>query len=131
MIDVGNDRKNVSLVVRPMKHAMNTYFDLRFVVPLLYTNPEDIPKTFIYCDNIETGGEIIDYLKTLLHPCHRDIGLIRPFNATHTHDFRTEAMDLFRESHIRIVVCTDVCGMVSMSSDSESYPYMHPLFHGC
>lgn len=111
-IDVGNDRKNVSLVVRPMKHAMNTYWDLRFVIPLAYSSPEEIEKTFIYCDNIEAGGDIIDYLKTLLRPEHRDIGLIRPFNATHTHDFRTEAMDLFRESHIRIVVCTDVCGMV-------------------
>ncbi|KAI0690245.1 P-loop containing nucleoside triphosphate hydrolase protein, partial [Cerioporus squamosus] len=116
-INKGNDRPNVSIVVRACEHPLNTYADLDFVIPeSALRNPSDIPKTYIYVDNIATGGEIIDYLNARLHSradasTNIPHGIVRPFNATMSHEYRTLAMEHFREGNIRILVCTDAAGM--------------------
>ncbi|KAL0563189.1 hypothetical protein V5O48_018886, partial [Marasmius crinis-equi] len=75
-IDIGNDRPNVSLVVRAMEHAMNTYRDLDFVIPDTISPEFPIPKTFIYADNVATGADIQDHLESLLPEHLRNTGLI-------------------------------------------------------
>lgn len=113
-INVGNDRPNVSLVVRAMQYPMNTYADLDFVVPTNTACAEDVPKTFIYADNINTGTEIIDHLLELLPESLREAGLIRSYNAACSDEYRDEAMRLFRDGAIRVLVCTDAAGMVRL-----------------
>ncbi|KAH9915831.1 P-loop containing nucleoside triphosphate hydrolase protein, partial [Fomitopsis serialis] len=117
-VNVGNDRPNVALVVRAAEHPQNTYKDLDFIVPSSISRVEDIPKTWIYVDNINTGTEIIDHLATLLETrtaSRTDIpqpaNLIRPFNAVLSSEYRTAAMDAFRKGSIRIMVCTEAAGM--------------------
>ncbi|PIL34433.1 hypothetical protein GSI_03208 [Ganoderma sinense ZZ0214-1] len=61
-VNKGNDRPNVSIVVRACEHPLNSYADLDFLIPEDLNDPQDIPKTYIYVDNIAVGGEIIDYL---------------------------------------------------------------------
>ncbi|KAF8952572.1 P-loop containing nucleoside triphosphate hydrolase protein [Flammula alnicola] len=110
-IDVGNDRPNVSIVIRGIHHPLNTYVDLDFVINLLAQTSLDISKTFIYCDNIAMGTEIIDHLTELL-PIHlRTMGIIRPYNACFSKEYRKEVMHEFREGYVRILVCTDAAGM--------------------
>lgn len=111
----GNDRPNVSLVVRAMEHAQNTYADLDFVIPSAVQHPRDIPKTYIYIDDIAKGTDIVDYLTALIGKRNPDLakqGLIRPYNATLGEDYRKQAMAEFRSGTIRILVCTDAAGMV-------------------
>ncbi|TFY62447.1 hypothetical protein EVJ58_g3853 [Rhodofomes roseus] len=128
-INVGNDRPNVSIVVRACEHPQNTLADLDFILPASINTPSDIPKTYVYVDKIETGNDIIDHLETLLrtrNPSLANHGLIRPFNATMSHEYRQAAMAAFRENTglapsddsatqahgpIRILVCTDAAGM--------------------
>ncbi|KAJ3540607.1 hypothetical protein NM688_g6204 [Phlebia brevispora] len=115
-INVGNDRPNVSIVVRACEHPLNTYADLNFVLPTRISDPKDIPKTYIYVDNIATGNEIIDHMTELLakrtgSPTDVQQGWIRPFNSNLSHEYRQEAMDRFRDGTIRILVCTDAAGM--------------------
>ncbi|KAJ7443700.1 P-loop containing nucleoside triphosphate hydrolase protein [Mycena latifolia] len=109
-IDIGNDRPNVSLVVRAIQHPLNTYADLDFVVAGI-TDPSEIKKTFIYADNIATGVEIIDHLNELLPPEYQEQGLIRPYNAALSKEYRKEAMRQFKSGEIRVLVCTDAAGM--------------------
>ncbi len=116
----GNDRPNVSIVVRACEHPLNSYSDLDFVVPISIKKGDDIPKTYLYVDNISEGSEIIDHLARLVmarldytSPSCPDTGVVRPFNATLSHEYRTEAMCQFRAGTIRILVCTDAAGMVS------------------
>ncbi|KAJ7476583.1 P-loop containing nucleoside triphosphate hydrolase protein [Mycena latifolia] len=109
-IDIGNDRPNVSLVVRAIQHPLNTYADLDFVVAGI-TDPSEIKKTFIYADNIATGVEIIDHLNELLPPEYQEQGLIRPYNAALSKEYRREAMRQFKSGEIRVLVCTDAAGM--------------------
>ncbi|KAH9929200.1 P-loop containing nucleoside triphosphate hydrolase protein [Fomitopsis serialis] len=116
--NAGNGRPNVALVVRAAEHPLNTYEDLDFVLPQSITSPDQIPKTWIYVDNINTGTEIIDYLTNQLEkrtadhpngPLSADV--IRPFNATLSADYRTAAMEAFRKGTVRVLVCTEAAGM--------------------
>lgn len=112
----GNDRPNVSIVVRALEHPQNSYADLDFIVPQTVSVPTDIPKTYIYVDDIKTGGEIIDHLSELIrkrNPALFHQGLVRPFNATLSDEYRESAMNEFQNGHIRILVCTDAAGMVT------------------
>ncbi|KAJ7302861.1 P-loop containing nucleoside triphosphate hydrolase protein [Mycena albidolilacea] len=109
-IDVGNDRPNVSIVVRAIQHPLNTYSDLDFIVDGA-TEASQIKLGFVYADNIATGVEIGDHLEELLPPELRGQGLIRPYNAALSKEYRREAMQQFRDGKIRTLVCTDAAGM--------------------
>lgn len=113
-IDTGNDRPNVSIVIRAIHYPLNTYADLDFVVDMLVDDPSQIPKTFIYADNIAVGQKIIDHLDSLLPPSMRQLGIIRPYNAAYSKTYRKRVMSLFANGTVRILVCTDAAGMVSL-----------------
>ncbi|KAJ7367234.1 P-loop containing nucleoside triphosphate hydrolase protein [Mycena albidolilacea] len=93
-IDVGNDRPNVSLIVRAIQHPIHTYADLNFIAAGIKTRA-DIKKTFIYADNIATGYDVP----------------FRPYNAALSKEYRKKAMTQFKDGHVRILVCTDAAGM--------------------
>ncbi|KAI0074175.1 P-loop containing nucleoside triphosphate hydrolase protein [Panus rudis PR-1116 ss-1] len=115
-INVGNDRPNVSMVVRSCEHPLNTYADLDFVIPTSINSADDIPKTWIYADNISTGTAIIEHLREVLQKQHPTLlpggdNIVRPFNAVMSLKYRRVAMDAFRKGDVRIMVCTDAAGM--------------------
>ncbi|PIL35865.1 hypothetical protein GSI_01525 [Ganoderma sinense ZZ0214-1] len=127
-INVGNDRANVSIVVRACEHPQNSFADLDFIIPDIVNGPGDIPKTYIYVDDINVGNLIIDHLNEILAARCPDLvaaGIIRPFNATLSHSYRRDTMAAFRANPaasagegssegkecIRILVCTDAAGM--------------------
>lgn len=125
-INLGNDRPNVTIAMRACEHPQNSYSDLDFIIPATVTSASDIPKTYLYVDDIRKGGEIINYLNELLvqrAPSLPNAGLIRPYNATMSQEYRRAAMEAFRaqpsddhndtsHQYIRILVCTDAAGMV-------------------
>lgn len=122
-LNAGNDRSNVSLLVRACEHPLSSYADLDFVIASEAKEPTDIPKTYIYADNIHVGTEIVEYLTTRIATCtklRRDISdlLVRPFNANMSHAYRTEAMQQFRSGAVRILICTDAAGMVRISQSA-------------
>jgi len=85
-LNLGNDRPNVSLVVRAIQNAMNTYSDLDFLIPKGVRSADGVPKGFV-----ELQGK----------------GLIRPYNAGLSKECRDLVMELFKVGIIRILVCTD------------------------
>jgi superfamily II DNA helicase RecQ len=112
-IDVGNDRPNVSIVIWGIHNPLNTYADLDFVVAMLADDPSQIPKTFIYADNIAVGQKIIEHLNSLLPESLQHSGIIRPYNAAYGEAYRKKVMALFTKGDVRILICTDAAGMVS------------------
>lgn len=112
-INYGNDRPNVALIVRPIHNAIGSHSDTDFVIPDGVRTAEDIPKAFLYADNVIGGGEIEDYLTNRLPEDLRDQGLIRPYSAAFSQEYRTHLMELFREGKVRVLICTDAAGMVS------------------
>lgn len=111
-INIGNDRPNVSLVVRAIHEPMNTHADLAFVLGDKPMVAADIPKSFIYADDIDGGITMLDNLEEMLPPHLRGKGLIRPYNAAHDEQYLKTVMALFRAGVVRILVCTDAAGMV-------------------
>lgn len=111
-INEGNDRPNVAQIIRSMEHPMNSFRDIDFVIPEL-TSPTDIPKAFVYVDDITIGGELSDYLNSRVDNKFRHLGLVRPYNAAMSKAYRKAALRLFKEGIVRVLVCTDAAGMVS------------------
>ncbi|KAI0717971.1 hypothetical protein C8Q72DRAFT_882505 [Fomitopsis betulina] len=110
-MNFGNDCPNVSIVVRAAEHALNSYKDLDFVLPPGISQADQIPETWIYVDNINTGTDIVDYLSNELEKRTREnpqaslpTSVIRPFNATLSSEYRTAAMAAFREGTIWIMI---------------------------
>lgn len=111
-VNIGNDRPTVAHVVRAMEHPMNSYRDLDFLVDQNMQVPRDVPLAFLYSDDTKEGAEIIDHLNDRVHPDYRARGLVRPYNASMSREYRDAVMQLFRAGVIRILVCTDAAGMV-------------------
>ncbi|KAJ3516531.1 hypothetical protein NMY22_g14185 [Coprinellus aureogranulatus] len=110
-LSLGNDRKNVSIVVRAMQHPMNTYRDLDFLIPQGTDDPKKIQKIFIYADTLSVAQDIED---ALYERCAEDIrytGFIRPYSAGFPSRYRKAVMEKFRKGEVRILVCTDAAGM--------------------
>ncbi len=112
-INIGNNRPNVAQVVRAMEHPMKSHRDLNFLIPTTINSPVDIPKTFLYTDDIKEGVAITDYLNVNVPEPLRTMGLVRPYNAAMSKKYRKQVMNLFKSGAIRILVCTDAAGMVS------------------
>lgn len=118
-VNIGNDRPNVAQVVRSMEHPMNSLRDLDFVVPKEIRSLTSIKKTFVYSDDIKIGGEITDYLNSRVSVEFRKLGLVRPYNAAMSKKYRKRVMDLFKSGCVRVLVCTDAAGMVSLKAWNE------------
>ncbi|KXN82723.1 ATP-dependent DNA helicase RecQ [Leucoagaricus sp. SymC.cos] len=110
-LDMGNDRQNVSLVVRPIHNTMNSYSDLAFVIPEDLSNANSIKKAFIYADNIADGYGIQQYLESRLPETLKATGLIRPYSGGYSDVHRSRVMELFKRGVIRVLICTDAAGM--------------------
>ncbi|KAF7373985.1 ATP-dependent DNA helicase Q-like 3 [Mycena sanguinolenta] len=110
-VNIGNDRPGVAQVVRSMQHPMNTYRDLDFMVDTAMTCPADIPLSFLYTDDTKDGAEIVDHLNARVCEEYRARGLVRPYNASMSREYRETVMRLFKAGIIRILVCTDAAGM--------------------
>lgn len=114
-INEGNERPELTLAVRKCEHPMNSFEDLRFLFKRRIFHPLDIPKTFIFIDNKNEGQQAIQALNSFLPPHLSHLGIIRSFNARHCSQYRADTMERFRRGDIRILVCTDAAGMVSLS----------------
>ncbi|KAF8064911.1 P-loop containing nucleoside triphosphate hydrolase protein, partial [Lyophyllum atratum] len=110
-INLGNNRPNVSIVVRAIQNTMNTYSDLDFLIPNNVVEASQIPKAFVYADSISTGPDIEQRLHERLPEHLRELGLIRPYSAAYTKEYRAELMRLFKLGVVRILICTDAAGM--------------------
>lgn len=115
-VNIGDDRPNVSIVVRACEHPLNTFANLAFLLPATITCASDIRKVYVYADDIKLGNAMVDHLQAALSERNSALGhagLIRPYNATMSEDYKQAAMRAFRTGAIRILVCTDAAGMVS------------------
>ncbi|KAF6743084.1 ATP-dependent DNA helicase RecQ [Ephemerocybe angulata] len=110
-LDLGNDRNNVSIIIRAMHHAMNTYRDLKFLIPAILRRLQDIKKAFVYADTIRVATDIENYLYSLCPEAFRFKGFIRPYSAAFSVEYRAAVMEQFRSGQVRILICTDAAGM--------------------
>ena len=97
-----------------MKHAEKLKADLRFLIPVGATKPEDIDITLVYCnqrikcedsvDNLRFWAKELDILESCIAFYHARIGEKR----------KRELKEKLRRGEVRILVCTDAVGMVCL-----------------
>ena len=112
-LNLGNNRSNVSIVVRAIQNPMNTYTDLDFLIQEGVQNPSDVKKAFVYADSVSVGVDIEDRLYSRSPDTFRETGVIRPYSAAYSSTYRKNTMALFKSGVIRILICTDAAGMVT------------------
>lgn len=109
---IGNDRPNVSIVVRAIHNTMNTYSDLDFLIPTGVTDPKEVKQAFVYADQISTAEGMEKRLYGISPESFRAAGIIRPYSSGYSVEYRTMVMALFKAGIVRILICTDAAGMV-------------------
>ena len=115
-LNLGNDRSNVSLVVRAIQNPINTYSDLDFLIPSTARDPNDVEKAFVYSDNITVGSDMMEHLYEISPDSFREAGVIRTYSSAFSKKYRQQVMELFKTGHVRILICTDAAGMVGFES---------------
>ncbi|KAJ2934674.1 hypothetical protein H1R20_g2387, partial [Candolleomyces eurysporus] len=113
-LNLGNDRKKVSLVMRATHHFMNTYHDLDFIIPSNFRAIEQVKKTFVYADNFAVATGMENHLYDLSPPELQCTGFVRPYSAAFSVEYRKDVMELFQRGVVRVLICTDAAGMVSI-----------------
>jgi superfamily II DNA helicase RecQ len=128
--NIGNDRPNVSQIIRSMEHPANSYRDVDFMVDP-EAEPKDIKLSFLYSDDIADGGKLVDHLNGRVNPAYRSRGLVRPYNAGMSREYRAHVMALFKAGIIRILVCTDAAGMVNSHLPQQFFIIDTSFAQGC
>ena len=111
-LNLGNDRPNVSLVVRSIQNTIASYTDLDFLVPKEVHEVSEVKKTFIYSDNITVGSDMMEHLYEISPESFREAGIIRTYSSAFSAKYRRQVMNLFKAGVVRILICTDAAGMV-------------------
>jgi superfamily II DNA helicase RecQ len=111
-LNLGNDRPNVSLVVRSIQNNISSYTDLDFLIPREVRNVGEVAKTFVYADNITVGSDMMEHLYEISPDTFREAGIIRTYSSAFSAKYRRDVMELFKAGLVRILICTDAAGMV-------------------
>jgi superfamily II DNA helicase RecQ len=85
-----------------------SFLDLSWLIPTSATSPHDITKTLIFCETIELGHRVCNFLQHLLpQSLHADKDIILPYHSLLSKPGRTRVMENFRSGTTRVVVGTD------------------------
>lgn len=91
------ERKNVALVLRPIKFASSTYDfrNLDWLIPSTITKAYDVPKRVVFCQSIELGHRLVTYLRRLLPARLHAIShqLVRHHHSLNCPDCKTEGLN--------------------------------------
>ncbi|KAI5822358.1 P-loop containing nucleoside triphosphate hydrolase protein [Schizophyllum commune Tattone D] len=106
VIHRSNDRPNIHLVVRRMRHPLGSFRDLDFIV----TDDGRVPLKFVvFFDSIQESVDAVDYLRTCLRPEDRHRN--KWFNSHMTSQFRDDEMDNLASGETWGLACTDSFGL--------------------
>lgn len=111
LIRRSNDRPNIQLNVREMKHAAKSFRDLDFLIPLDITEDSPPPKFLVFFDNMKESEAAITYLRSRLPEVLRS--KITYFHSTMSPEFRKAKYEALQKGEIWGLCITDVFGMVS------------------
>lgn len=113
-VNLGNDRPNITPIVGTLPGGQD---DLEAIASLaLRPNSEtgELEQSIIYVNSRDAAKEVSDYIQSKLPPDQREqVDFLHSFRHPLT---KRRVMRLFREGKIKILVSTEVAGMVSTHS---------------
>lgn len=111
VVHLPNDRPNVYLAVRKIRHALSSFKDLEFLIPNNWKPGQRIPTFLVFFDSKSEGIAAAEVLRNRLPLEYRE--RVVWFNADGTSRFRETATKLLDEGKLFGLMCTDSFGMVS------------------
>lgn len=113
LIQLSNDRPNIHLEVRKIRHKQSAFDDLNFLIPPTSerASGDSIPKFLVFFDDIDECVRAADHLRARLHPNERES--VHWFHAQMSEEFRQEDLAGFQGPRLYGLTCTDSFGMVS------------------
>ena len=108
-IDLGSDRPNLALWVRPMEYTKSGYAALFHLIPGSPEDSRDLPKSIFYFTTRREAREACSVLRRLLPPSfHSSLAV---FTAVYSDGYKERTMEKFRGGMVRWLFCTDAAGM--------------------
>jgi len=104
------DNHQICYIPKIFQHPVSgaSFLDLIWLIPPSIISADDITKTLIFCETIELGTRVYDFLRQLLpQPLHRNRDIILPYHSLLSKPGRTTVMENFRSGATRIVIGTD------------------------
>ncbi|KAJ7284791.1 P-loop containing nucleoside triphosphate hydrolase protein, partial [Mycena rebaudengoi] len=89
----------------------NSYHNSDFLIPDDMETPADVKKGFLYTDDIKDSRKLVDHLNSRVKSTYCNYGLVCPYNAGMSRQYRADMMALFKAGIVHILVCTNVAGM--------------------
>ena len=126
VIHRSNDRPNISIVVRPLKFAANTFQDLDFLIPKEIGDDDPPPPKFlVFFDSKRDAERATHYLQSRL-PLHLR-NKVKWFHSTMSPYYREEEFEALRDRTSWGLCVTDAFGMVrDYFRACECYLSTHP-----
>ncbi|KAL4065980.1 hypothetical protein J3A83DRAFT_4098792 [Scleroderma citrinum] len=108
---------NIKIGVKKIKHALDSYVDLAFLIPSDWKEGDSPPKKFlIFFDNIKQATQVANFHSCLLkHLRHK----IKWFNADMTSNYKQSEMKNLQDSETWGYCTTESFGMGMDISDIE------------
>ena len=104
------DNPHICYIPRILQHPISgsSFLDLAWLIPTTVTSAHDITKTLIFCETIELGSRVYDFLCSLLpQQLCKDNKVILQYHSLLSQSGRTTVMENFRLGTTRIVIGTD------------------------
>ena len=112
LIHMSNDRPNIFLTVRKIRHSLSSYRDLTdLLVPANWQPGHRIPKFLVFFDSKREAIAAADALRARLPKEYRT--KVVWFNSDSTPTFREAATEDLKRGGYYGLMCTDAFGMVS------------------
>nr|VWO95074.1 ATP-dependent RNA helicase mak5 (EC [Ganoderma boninense] len=108
-MDLGSDRPNLALWVRPMEYTKSSYAALFHLLPGSPEHSHDLPKSIFYFATRREAREACSILRRLLPPSF--YSALAVFTAVYSDGYKERTMDKFRRGMVRWLFCTDAAGM--------------------
>ncbi|KAL4242295.1 hypothetical protein ABKN59_012046 [Abortiporus biennis] len=110
-VNLGNHRPELATVVIPLKHEPGSFKDLLSVLPST-SSPvsDDIPKTIIYCDDVEMLMKLFWWLRSQLESMGLSPDLVDVLHASLTPEHEDKVMCDFDNDLIKILLGTKKIG---------------------
>lgn len=109
LINLGNHRPELSIVVLKLQHDAASFRDLTFTIPAGST-PSTLPKTLIYCDDLEMLTKMFWWYQTQLAAMDLPESLVDILHAGLSQPHEEKALNDFRKGYTRILLGSEKIG---------------------
>ncbi|KAF8171145.1 hypothetical protein BJ912DRAFT_1066248 [Pholiota molesta] len=110
LINLGNFRPELSLVILNMEHDVTSFLDLAFTLPLGTTSASDLEETLVYSDDIELLTKMFWWYHIRLASMNLSVDLVDILHAGLSDAHQHQAIEDFKTGRIKILLGTEKIG---------------------